>query len=71
VVVGGAPTFVPPTPTPSPSPGVVVRGADEAPVLPADTTSTSADASRAAIFAGIGALVVYLLVRGNALLRRR
>ncbi len=71
VIVGGAPTFVPPTPTPVPSPGVVVRGADEAPVLPADTTSTSLDASRAAVFAGIGALVVYLLARGSALLRRR
>lgn len=71
VVVGGAPTFVPPTPTPIPSPGVVVRGADEAPVLPADTTSTSLDASRAAVFAGIGALAVYLLARGSALLRRR
>lgn len=70
-VVGGAPTFVPPTPTPIPSPGVVVRGADEAPVLPVDTTSTSVDASRAAVFAGIGALVVYLLARGRALLRRR
>jgi plastocyanin len=71
VVIGGAPTFVPPTPTPIPSPGVVVRGADEAPVLPADTTSASLDASRAAVFGGIGALVVYLLVRGSALLRRR
>jgi hypothetical protein len=70
-VIGGAPTFVPPTPTPIPSPGVVVRGADEAPVLPADTRSTSADTSRAAVFAGIGALIVYLLVRGGALLRRR
>lgn len=71
VIVGGAPTFVPPTPTPIPSPGVVVRGADEAPVLPEDTTSTGLDASRAAVFAGIGALVVYLLTRGSALLRRR
>jgi len=71
VVIGGAPTFVPPTPTPIPSPGVVVRGADEAPVLPADTASTGVDASRAAVYAGIGALVVYLLARGSALLRRR
>ena len=71
VVVGGAPTFVPPTPTPVPSPGVVVRGADEAPVLPAETTSTSADGSRVAVFAGIGALLVYLLARGSTLLRRR
>ena len=71
VVTGGAPTFVPPTPTPIASPGVVVRGADEAPVLPADATTTSVDAARAAVFAGIGALAVYLLARGNALLRRR
>ena len=71
VIIGGAPTFVPPTPTPIPSPGVVVRGADEAPALPADTTSASVDASRAAVFAGIGALVVYLFARGSALLRRR
>jgi plastocyanin len=71
VVVGGAPTFVPPTPTPVPSPGVVVRGADEAPVLPADTSSTTTDASRFAVFAGIGALLVYLIGRGSTLLRRR
>lgn len=71
VVTGGAPTFVPPTPTPIPSPGVVVRGADEAPVLPADTTSTSVDAGRVAVFAGIGALGVYLIARGSTLLRRR
>lgn len=70
-VVGAAPTFVPPTPTPIPSPGVVVRGADEAPVLPADTTSTSVDAGRVAVFAGIGALGVYLIARGSTLLRRR
>ena len=70
-VIGGAPTFVPPTPTPIPSPGVVVRGADEAPVLPAQTTDTSLDAGRAAVYFGIGALVVYLLARGSALLRRR
>jgi plastocyanin len=70
VVSGGAPTFVPPTPTPIPSAGVVVRGADEGPVLPADSSS-SIDTSRAAVFAGIGALVIYLLVRGGALLRRR
>jgi plastocyanin len=71
VVPGSAPTFVPPTPTPVGSPGVVVRGADQAPVLPAETTSTSVDASRVAVFAGIGALFLYLLVRGSALLRRR
>ena len=71
VVTGGAPTFVPPTPTPVGSPGVVVRGADEAPVLPAETSSTSVDASRVAVFAGIGALLVYLLARGSTLLRRR
>jgi len=71
VIVGGAPTFVPPTPTPVPSPGVVVRGADEAPVLPAEAASASVDASRAVVLAGIGALAVYLVVRGSALLRRR
>lgn len=70
-VTGGAPTFVPPTPTPVPSPGVVVRGADEGPVLPESATSSSLDTSRAAVYAGIGALVVYLLARGSALLRRR
>ena len=68
---GGAPTFVPPTPTPIPSPGVVVRGADEGPVLPAEATRPSVDAGRAMIFAGIGALVVYIVVRGGALVRRR
>ena len=71
VVVGGAPTFVPPTPTPVPSPGVVVRGADEAPVLPAETTRTNVETGRVAVFAGIGALIVYLLARGSTLLRRR
>ena len=71
VVPGSAPTFVPPTPTPVGSPGVVVRGADEAPVLPAETSSTSVDASRVAVFAGIGALLVYLVARGSTLLRRR
>jgi hypothetical protein len=70
-VSGSAPTFVPPTPTPIPSAGVVVRGADEGPVLPADSTSSSVDASRAVVLAGIGALVVYLLARGSVLLRRR
>jgi plastocyanin len=70
-VSGGAPTFVPPTPTPIPSPGVVVRGADEAPVLPVETTNTSVDAGRAAVLAGIAALVIYLLARGRMLLRRR
>lgn len=68
---GGAPTFVPPTPTPIPSPGVVVRGADEGPVLPADSTSTNLDTARAAVFGGIAVLAVYLLARGSALLRRR
>ncbi len=68
---GGAPTFVPPTPTPIPSAGVVVRGADEAPTLPAETTSTTPDAGRVAVLAGIGALVVYIVVRGGALVRRR
>ena len=71
VVSGSAPTFVPPTPTPVPSAGVVVRGADEGPVLPADSTSSSLDAGRVAVFAGIGALAMYLLVRSSALLRRR
>jgi plastocyanin len=71
VVSGGAPTFVPPTPTPIPSAGVVVRGADEGPELPENATSTSVDGGRAAVLAGIGALVVYLLARGSALLRRR
>jgi len=70
-VTGGAPTFVPPTPTPMPSAGVVVRGADEGPVLPANAAGAGVDAGRAAVFAGIGALVVYLAVRGGALLRRR
>ncbi len=70
-VAGGAPTFVPPTPTPVPSPGVVLRGADEAPVLPESATSSNVDAGRAAVYGGIGALVVYLLVRGAALVRRR
>jgi plastocyanin len=70
-VSGGAPTFVPPTPTPIPSAGVVVRGADEGPVLPAESTTSSLDAGRAAVFAGIGALIIYMLVRGGALLRRR
>jgi plastocyanin len=71
VVSGGAPTFVPPTPTPIPSSGVVVRGADEGPVLPESPTSTGVDAGRVAVFGGIGALGLYLLVRGSALLRRR
>jgi plastocyanin len=68
---GGAPTFVPPTPTPIPSAGVVVRGADEGPELPAGATDTSVDGGRAAVFGGIGALVVYMVVRGGTLLRRR
>src|SRR2546430_13981606 len=66
-----APTFVPPTPTPIPSPGVVVRGAAEGPVLPEGATNTSLDAGRAAVYAGIGALVLYLLARAGTLLRRR
>ena len=70
VVAGGAPTFVPPTPTPIPSTGVVVRGADEGPELPANATN-SGEGGRAAIFGGIGALVVYMVVRGGSLLRRR
>jgi plastocyanin len=70
-VTGGAPTFVPPTPTPIPSPGVAVRGADEGPGLPESATTSSVDTGRAAVYAGIGALVVYLLARGGALLRRR
>lgn len=70
VVTGGAPTFVPPTPTPIPSPGVVVRGADQAPELPAQT-STGVDTARAITLAGIGAVALYLLLRGGALLRRR
>jgi plastocyanin len=70
VVTGGAPTFVPPTPTPVPSPGVVVRGADEAPVLP-DVAPSSADASRAAVFGGIGVLALYLVARTASLIRRR
>jgi plastocyanin len=68
---GGAPTFVPPTPTPIPSAGVVVRGADEGPELPAAATDTSVDGGRAAVFGGIGALVVYMVVRGGTFLRRR
>jgi plastocyanin len=71
VVTGGAPTFVPPTPTPIPSAGVVVRGADEVAELPAGATDTTVDGGRAAVFGGIGALVVYMLVRGGTLLRRR
>jgi hypothetical protein len=71
VVVGGAPTFVPPTPTPIPSAGVVVRGADEVAELPAGATNSSTDTGRAAVFGGIGALVVYMVVRGGSLLRRR
>ena len=70
VVTGGAPTFVPPTPTPIPSPGVVVRGADEAPVLP-DIAPSSGDASRAVVFGGIGALALYLVARTASLFRRR
>ncbi|MDP9283141.1 MAG: cupredoxin domain-containing protein [Chloroflexota bacterium] len=68
---GGAPTFVPPTATPIPSAGVVVRGADEVAELPAGASDTSVDGGRAAVFGGIGALVVYMIVRGGTLLRRR
>lgn len=71
VVTGGAPTFVPPTPTPVPSPGVVVRGADEAPVLPETVPTTSVDASRAVAFGGIGVLALYLVARAAFLIRRR
>ena len=70
-VTGGAPTFVPPTPTPVPSPGVVVRGADEVQELPANATSSNVEVERLAVYAGIAALALYLLVRGGALLRRR
>lgn len=68
---GAAPTFVPPTPTPIPGAGIVVRGADEGQELPAGATNTSVDGGRAAVFGGIGALVVYMFVRGGALIRRR
>jgi len=70
VVTGGAPTFVPPTPTPIPSAGAVVRGADEAPVLRESAASLD-DAGRWAVYGGIAALVIHLLARGGALLRRR
>ena len=70
-VTGGAPTFVPPTPTPVPSPGVVVRGADEVQDLPANATSSNVEVERLAVYAGIAAIALYLLVRGGALLRRR
>jgi plastocyanin len=70
-VTGGAPTFVPPTPTPVPSPGVVVRGADEAPVLPEIVPTTSLDTSRALAFGGIGVLALYLVARTASLIRRR
>lgn len=69
-VTGGAPTFVPPTPTPIPSAGVVVRGADEGPAL-ASAESTGVDGARAATYGGIGALLLYLLMRAGTLLRRR
>lgn len=71
VIVGGAPTFVPPTPTPIPSPGVVVRGADEAPVLPDAPPLSTIDASRAAVLGGIGILGLYLVARAASLVRRR
>jgi len=48
-----------------------VRGADEVAELPADATNNSGDTGRAAIFGGIGALLVYMVVRGGSLLRRR
>ncbi|HKY49629.1 MAG TPA: plastocyanin/azurin family copper-binding protein [Candidatus Limnocylindria bacterium] len=71
VVTGGAPTFVPPTPTPVPSPGVVVRGADEAPVLPAVLPTSTLDASRGLVLGGIGVLALYLVARTTTLIRRR
>ena len=71
VVTGGAPTFVPPTPTPIASAGVVVRGADEGPVLPESRASLDVDAGRVAVYGGIAALALYLLARSGALLRRR
>jgi plastocyanin len=71
VVTGGAPTFVPPTPTPVPSAGVVVRGADEGPVLPESATRVDIDAGRIAVYGGIAALALYLIARSGALLRRR
>lgn len=71
VVTGGAPTFVPPTPTPVPSPGVVVRGADEAPVLPDIVPTSTLDTSRGVALAGIGVLALYLVARTASLIRRR
>jgi plastocyanin len=71
IVTGGAPTFVPPTPTPVPSAGVVVRGADEGPVLSESRASLDVDAGRVAVYGGIAALAGYLVARGAALLRRR
>ncbi len=71
IVTGGAPTFVPPTATPIPSPGIVVRGADEAPVLPEAAPLSTMDASRAAVFGGIGILGLYLVARATSLIRRR
>lgn len=71
VVIGGAPTFVPPTPTPIASPGVVVRGADEPPVLPEAAPLSTLDTGRAAVFGGIGVLALYLVGRSATLLRRR
>jgi plastocyanin len=50
---------------------VVVRGADESPELPAGATDNSSDTGRVAVWGGIGALLVYMVVRGGALLRRR
>jgi len=70
-VTGGAPTFVPPTPTPIPSAGVVVRGADEGPVLPAGAADSGVDGARAVTYGGIGALLVYLFARAGMLFRRR
>jgi plastocyanin len=70
-VAGGAPTFVPPTPTPVPSAGVVVRGADEGPVLPESAGTLEVDAGRIAVYGGIAVIALYLLARGAALLRRR
>jgi hypothetical protein len=70
-VAGGAPTFVPPTPTPVPSAGVVVRGADEGPIVPESPGTLEVDAGRIAAYGGIAVIAVYLLARGAALLRRR
>jgi plastocyanin len=66
---GNAPTFVPPTPTPFSL--VPVRGADEPPVLPEIIPPSPVDASRAAVFGGIGVLGLYLVARAVSLVRRK